>query len=129
MLGLDEVGKTTVESTLKEVTDIVARFEFAGQVEGTIYGVSTAIEIKGKYRFDLRSHRIDWLAMLVKEDRPASFVADGVDVVSRLQMIVTPAQEPASFGRRRPGQAGPNAHGGTALFDLPVACRRLAVSV
>ena len=46
MLGLDEVAKTTVRSTLKEIkkesTRTVARFEFSGRVEGAIFGVSTA---------------------------------------------------------------------------------------
>jgi hypothetical protein len=97
MLGLDEASKSTVESTLKEVTDMVARFEFAGRVDGTIYGASTTIEIMGKYRFDLRTRRIDWLGMLAKEVRGGSFVADGVDVVSRLEMAIVPAREPASL--------------------------------
>ncbi len=97
LLGLDEVAKTTVESTLKEVTATVARCEIAGEVEGAIYGVSTKIEIKGRYRFDRKTERIDWVGLLIKEDRPASFVADGMDVVSRLQIIITPAQRPASL--------------------------------
>ncbi len=97
MLGLDEVAKTTVQSTLKEVTSTVARFEFTGRVEGAVYGVSTTIEIKGRYRFDLRTKQIDWLGMLIKEDRQGSFVADGVDAVSRLQVTVNPAPEPASL--------------------------------
>lgn len=97
MLGLDEVAKTTVQSKLKEVTDTVARFEITGHVEGAIYGVSTNIEIKGKYRFDLRTNRIDWLGLLVKENRPGSFIADGVDVVSRLQVLTTPAETPESL--------------------------------
>ncbi len=97
LLGLDEVAKTTVKSTLKEVADTVARFEFEGNVEGAIYGVSTRIEIKGRYRFDLQRKRIDWVAMLVKEEREGSFVDDGLDVVSRLRMTVMAADEPASL--------------------------------
>jgi hypothetical protein len=93
MLGLDEVAKTTVKSTLKEVTESVARFEIAGRVEGAIYGVSTVIDVKGRYRFDRKSERIDWLGMLIKELRPGSFVADGVDVVSRLAIKITPIKE------------------------------------
>lgn len=105
LLGLDEVAKTTVQSTLKEVKEegkgknarTLARFEITGRVEGAIYGVSTVIDIKGKYRFDMQTNRIDWLGMLVKEEREASFVTDGVDVVSRLQVTITPAKEPASL--------------------------------
>ena len=35
--------------------------------------------------------------MLIKEDHDSSFVDDGIDVVSKLQVIVTPAEEPASL--------------------------------
>ena len=38
LFGLDEVSKTDVQSRLKEVTDIVARFEIHGQVDGAIHG-------------------------------------------------------------------------------------------
>ena len=96
LLGLDEVAKTTVQSTLKEVTEDVARFELTGRVEGTIYGVSTTIEIKARYRFDLQTKRIDWVGMLVKEVREGSFV-DGVDAVSRLAISITPVPAPASL--------------------------------
>lgn len=94
MLGLDEVAKSTVECTLKEVTDIVARFELTGRVKGRADGAETDIELKGRYRFDLRTKRVDWLGMLIKEDRQAGDVADGVDVVSRLQLTVTQVKEP-----------------------------------
>ncbi|MBU4271291.1 MAG: hypothetical protein KKE86_02085 [Planctomycetes bacterium] len=99
MLGLDEVAKSTVEGTLKEVTDIVARFELTGRVEGRVHGAGTDIELKGRYRFDLRTKRVDWLGMLIKEDRQAGDVADGVDVVSRLQLTVTPVKEPKELAR------------------------------
>ena len=55
LLGLDEVAKSDVQSTLKEVTSTVARFELAGTIEGAVFGVTTKIELKGKYRFDLRN--------------------------------------------------------------------------
>jgi hypothetical protein len=97
MLGLEEVAKTTVKSTLKEVTPIVARFEFSGHVEGAIYGIATVIDVKGKYRFNLKTKRIDWLGMVIRENRPDCFIADGVDACSRLQMTMTPAKEPESL--------------------------------
>jgi hypothetical protein len=105
LLGLDEVAKCTVESTLKEVATIgsngaarpVARFEFSGDVEGAVYGIATKLSVMGKYRFDIRSKRIDWLGMLVKEEHESSFVDDGIDVTSKLQMTITPVKEPASL--------------------------------
>jgi len=90
MLGLDEVAKTDVQSRLQEVTDKVARFEVNGRAEGAIHGATTRIELKGRYRFDLRSKRIDWLAMVIKESRDVSFVADGIDASSVFQMTANP---------------------------------------
>lgn len=96
-LNLDEVGKTTVTSTLKEVNDRVARFELEGRVKGALHGIATSIEIKARYRFDRQRNRVDWLGMLVKEDRPSSFIDDGVALVSRLQLTITPADEPENL--------------------------------
>ena len=97
LLGLDEVAKTTVQSTLKEVAKTVARFEITGRVEGAVGGVSTVVDIKGRYRFNLLNKRIDWIGMLIKEVRQSSFVVDGVDAVSRLAIKITPIDEPASL--------------------------------
>ena len=91
MLGLDEVEKSTVEATLKEATGTLARFELSGRVEGRVLGARTEIELKGRYRFDCRAKQVDWLGALIKENRRPSEVADGLDVVSRLQITVSPA--------------------------------------
>ncbi len=97
MLGLDEIEKSTVQCALKEVTDDAVRFEIAGKVEGSVNGASSEIELKGRFRLDPRSNRVDWLGMLIKEDRQPGPVADGVDAVSRLQMLVSPAKESAEL--------------------------------
>jgi len=91
LLGLERVGRAEVRSTLSEVTDTVARFDMAGRVEGAIYGVTTEIDVKAKYRFDRRRRRIDWFTMLVEEKRNASPVADGVDAVARLKVQIEPS--------------------------------------
>lgn len=93
LLGLDAVAQADMQSRLTKVAGNAARMELAGRVEGALYGVSTDIEMKAKYRFDLRSRRIDWFALLVKERRNASPVTDGVDVVARLQMQISPKAE------------------------------------
>lgn len=90
LLGLEAVAETDVQSTLSEVTDTTARMEMSGRVEGAVYGVSTEIELKAKYRLDRRTDRLDWFAMLVKEKRNASPVEDGMDVIARLQIQITP---------------------------------------
>lgn len=99
MLGLDEVAETSVTSKLVEVTEDFARFEMAGRVDGAIYGVETEVEVKGKYRFDRRRQRVDWWGMLVKEDRGISHVADGVDVVAKLQVRIEPRKNAEALDR------------------------------
>jgi hypothetical protein len=91
LLGLDEVGNTDVECMLKEVTDRVARFEMIGNVSGAVEGVTSEIQVKARYRFDLKRNRIDWLGMLINEKRLSSPVNDGLDVVAQLQTIIIPA--------------------------------------
>ena len=97
LLGLDEVGQTDVHSVLKEVTDRVARFEMTGKVAGAIDGVTSEIELKARYRFDLNRNRIDWLGMLIKEKRQGSPVADGVDVAAQVQFTIIPSDKNDSF--------------------------------
>jgi hypothetical protein len=90
LLDLDTVTKCDVQSTLKEVTDAVARFELSGHVEGTSEDAATEIELTGKYRYDLRLKRIDWFGLLVKEQRGISRVTAGFNVSSRLQVRIVP---------------------------------------
>ncbi len=97
LLGLDEVAKTTVESALTQATAAHGRFEMSGHVEGAIQGVSTEIELKAKYRFDRKTRRIDWLGLLVQEQRNSSPVADGVNAVARLQMQISATTGPSEL--------------------------------
>ncbi len=111
LLGLDEVGQTDVQSTLKEVTDRVARFEMSGNVAGAIDGVASEIEIKARYRFDLKLKRIDWSGMVIKEKRRSSPVSDGLDVAAVLQMTIVPAGPTERFSeadlKDLPAQSSP----------------------
>ncbi len=94
MLGLEKVASAEVESTLSQITAGEARIEMAGRVEGAIYGVTTAVDVKARYRFNRQSGRIDWFAMLVTEKRNASPVADGVEATARVQMQIEPQTSP-----------------------------------
>ncbi len=94
LLGLGGATRCDVQCVLKEVTETVARVELAGSVEGPVNDTSARIELKGKYRFDLRTKRIDWFALVTREDRGISQVAAGFDVGVRLQMTITPEPAP-----------------------------------
>jgi len=99
---VDAVTSSDVEAVLKEVTDTVARFELSGSLSGRIDDVTTQIELKGKYRYDLRLQRIDWLGLLVKEQREIGKVQRGFDVISRVQVRILPAEaSPAELADER----------------------------
>ncbi|MBN2024204.1 MAG: hypothetical protein JW809_15585 [Pirellulales bacterium] len=93
LLGLDSVRGNTVASTLAQVDKTSALVEMSGKVEGVDGGGAARIEVKAKYRFNLASKRIDWLGLLVHEDRSASAVNQGFDVVARLRLQVQPLAE------------------------------------
>lgn len=93
LLGLDAVSSNRVESTLSSVKDSVALVELSGNVQGAIHGISTEIQIRAKYQFDLLAQRITWFGLLVQEKRSVGHVGPGLDVVARLQMKITPIEE------------------------------------
>jgi hypothetical protein len=90
LLGLDAVAQSDLQSTLVSVAQGAARLEMGGHVEGAIEGVSTSIDVKAKYRFQLDTGRITWFGILVKEDRSIGHVGTGLEVTARVQMTITP---------------------------------------
>jgi len=98
LLGLDAVSECDVQSTLKEVTETVARFELAGRVEGTILDAPAQIEIRGKYRVDRRLMRIDWLGLLLKKQKGIGEVEAGLNIAARVQVTITPRDACPALG-------------------------------
>jgi hypothetical protein len=99
LLGLDRIDTNDVRSTLSEVTEGQARLEMSGRVSGAEQGVSTEIELKGKYHFDLQTKRISWFGILVRENRAVGHVDTGFDVVARLQMRITAGRRSEHLSR------------------------------
>ena len=95
LLGLDDVRHSDVECLLKEVTPALARMELAGHVSGTANGAASEIDLKAKCRFDRKTNRIDWFAMLIGDKREISPVEYGLDVVARVQIRISPKAESA----------------------------------
>lgn len=94
VLGLDQVDSSDVETELREVDVSSAKCELAGKVSGSIGGVSSEMELKAKFTFDVTSKRVTWLAMLVKEKRAIGHAMPGVEATSRLQMKISPLAAP-----------------------------------
>jgi len=88
--GLDRLAKQTLASTVTKIDPDAALVELSGRVEGAVDGVTTQIEVKGKYRFDRRARRIDWFGLLAHEIRGVGHVGPGIEVVARLRMQIAP---------------------------------------
>ena len=88
LLGLDAVSTSRIESELASVKNSVALVDLSGSAEGAIHGVSTEIQIRGKYQFDLDAKRITWFGLLLQEKRSVGHVGPGLNVVARLQMKI-----------------------------------------
>ncbi len=93
LLGLDATSEVEVTSRLEQVADGLAKIVLTGSLRGAAAGVGTQIELKAKYNFDLRTRRINYFAMLVKEKRAVGHVGPGLDVVAKLLVKVTPIAE------------------------------------
>ena len=107
LVVVDEVRHSDVECRLKEVTPTLARMELSGNLSGMLNGVAAEIDLKAKCRFDRRSNRIDWFAMLISDKRELSAVDDGVDSATRAEIKITGKDESAPLSE-------------TALKDLPL---------
>jgi hypothetical protein len=90
LLSLDAVSWTDVTCVLGEIKDGIAEVAGAGTVNGAAGGVSTEIEVKIKYRYDVSRQRIAYLAMLIKEKRAIGHIGPGLDTVAKLIVSITP---------------------------------------
>ena len=93
LIGLEAVSWTDVQSVLGQVTDGVAEIASAGNVSGAVGGVSTEIEMKAKYKFDLKLKRIIYLALLIKEKRAIGHIGPGLDTVAKLIVKISDAPQ------------------------------------
>lgn len=90
LLCLDAVGWSDVECVLGTVQDGVADVAAAGSLSGAVGGIATEIELKIKYKFDIRAGRITGFALLIKEKRAVGHIGPGLDTVAKVLVRVTP---------------------------------------
>lgn len=90
LLGLDAAGSCDLHSTLSKIEGNTATVALAGHVEGAVEGVSTKIDVKANYRYDLKAGRIVFVGMLLKESRSIGHVGPGMEVTAKFQVKVTP---------------------------------------
>ncbi|MDR0335896.1 MAG: hypothetical protein LBI18_02290 [Planctomycetaceae bacterium] len=93
-LSVDAVTESNVEAVLTAVADKMAMVEVVGDVSGVYLGAATEMSIRAKFQFDLTAQRINWLGLLIEENRSIGHVGPGLDLVARLQVKISPIEVP-----------------------------------
>ncbi len=97
LFGLDEVAKHDITCRVAEITDAVVRFEIGGSASGRVNDAAGTIEVRGKFRFDRRLHRVDWMGVAAKIHCDMSAVWAEFDLAIRAQTRVLPCESPPAF--------------------------------
>lgn len=97
LFGLDEVAKHDITCRVAEITDAVVRFEIGGSASGRLNDAAGSIEVRGKFRFDRRLQRVDWLGVAAKVHCDISAVWAEFDLAIRAQTRVLPCDSPPAF--------------------------------
>lgn len=93
LVNLDEVTVCEASSRLVDIENGLARMNFVGTVMGRAAGAATELKIEGDYRYDTRWKRINWLSMVIKEDRQSCAASPGFVVSAELKMLAAPLKE------------------------------------
>jgi hypothetical protein len=96
-LSLDAVSENNVEAVLTAVADNMAMVELVGDVHGVYIGAPTEMTVRAKYQFDLKTQRINWLGLLIEENRSIGHVSPGFELVARLQVKISPSETPEAL--------------------------------
>ncbi len=96
-LSVDSVTESNVEAVLTAVADNMAMVEVVGDISGMYLGATTEMSVRAKYQFDLALQRINWLGLLIEENRSIGHVGPGLDLVARLQVKISPLAEPEAL--------------------------------
>jgi len=101
LLSLEAVSWSDVQVVLGEVKDNLADVAAAGSVQGAVGGVSTEIELKIKFKYDLKSQRIPSLGLLIKEKRSVGHIGPGLDTVAKVLIKISPLESSPELSKGR----------------------------
>lgn len=96
-LSIDAVIENSVDAVLTAVADNMAMVEVVGDIQGVYLGAPTQMSIRAKYQFDMDAKRINWLGLLIEENRSIGHVGPGFDLVARLQVKISPIETPETL--------------------------------
>ncbi|MDR3233514.1 MAG: hypothetical protein LBT46_07625 [Planctomycetaceae bacterium] len=93
-LSIDAVTESNVTAVLTAAADEMAMVEVVGDVSGIYLGAATEMSVRAKYQFDMKAKRINWVGLLIEEDRSMGHVGPGLDLVAKVQVKISPLAEP-----------------------------------
>jgi hypothetical protein len=118
LLDLDSVSQHDVTGTLDSAKENVAIISLAGKVTGSIDGVSSDVELKGKLNYDLKQRTITWLTLAYKENRAIGHSQPGFEVMTTVRMVAAPTQPVAALSDKALANLPLEASGGQTLVEM-----------
>lgn len=91
---VDGIAEQSMEATLTSVVDDLAMIEIVGDLQGSFLGAYTEMSLHAKIQYDLKTQRINWVGMLLDENRSIGHVGPGLDVKARLQVKISALEKP-----------------------------------
>lgn len=102
LLNLDEVKESTVSGEVVSVTDGEAKLQLQGRIEGSIHGVSTAIDLASKMTFDRTAGAVTWIAVAMRERREIGRAEPGFEIAARVKLVRQPLESPQNLAEATP---------------------------
>ncbi|MEX0824896.1 MAG: hypothetical protein WD119_01955, partial [Pirellulaceae bacterium] len=99
LLDLDAIQESDVIGELVSVDQARAQMQIKGNVQGSVDGVATSIDIAAKLVFDRQQRASTWLAMAMREKRDIGKAEPGFEVAATLKMIRKPLTKPNAIHR------------------------------
>ncbi|MBR4752230.1 MAG: hypothetical protein IK077_10765 [Thermoguttaceae bacterium] len=107
LLGVEAIENNTVRLTLTSIVDNFAEVELYLQggkdakgvdlpstLECASEGASVALDLNGKYQYDMNSRQITWFGLKISERRSESVATPGLECNVTLKISVAPLDEP-----------------------------------
>lgn len=82
--GYDALAASTLEATLEELDESIARFKLSGEVRGAVQGGEGVVTCTGTFRFDRKAGLIDRLSVTRTEKRQPGPIEAALDLKSTL---------------------------------------------
>jgi hypothetical protein len=90
LLAIESIHKNNLQSRCRGMEAGLVSIDLEGTVRGSTRGVSTDLEVKGKYDFDPQHARITRFTMRLREDRAVGHAEPGIEVEAQIQIQIEP---------------------------------------